>query len=281
LPNTGKNIDPALTANLVRRIRENGCTVRSDEQRRTYLAHVCDEIEFYPDRALFDGADIIFVLGGDGSIIDAARRCIGLDIPIVGINFGRVGYLAELEINELALVDRILAGEGIIEERMMLDVSILRGDTSLHAEAPALNEVALTNGPIPRLLSFELYCDGELAEQCYADGMLLSTPTGSTAHSLSAGGPVMDPRMDCIGFTPLCPQTMNRHPVIFRGESVLEVRNICTRASDSSIYLSLDGRESFVLERDDTVRVTHSPCRTRIIRIKKGGFLSALRRKLT
>lgn len=281
LPNTTKQIDPALIEQLVQRICGMGCSIRADEASRPLLASSGDCVSFFSDDALFSDTDVIFVLGGDGSMIDAARRVVGRDIPIAGINFGRLGFLAEIEIGELVLVEQILRGEGTVEERMMLDVSIIRGDSVVNVQTPALNEVALSNGPIPRLLSFELHCDGELVENCYADGMLLSTPTGSTAYSLSAGGPVLDPCMDCICSTPICPQTMNNHPVIFRGDSVLEWRNIYTRCRENKIYLSIDGRESFSLERDDVVRIRRSRSRTHLIRVKKGGFLSALRRKLT
>ncbi|MBE6560910.1 MAG: NAD(+) kinase [Ruminococcaceae bacterium] len=283
LPNTSKKIDPVLVQSLVQRISAAGCRILCGEESRAFLEPLTDSVRFCMENELFANGDMIFVLGGDGSIIEAARRCrcSGRNIPIAGINCGRLGYMAEIEINELELVDQILAGKGEIEERIMLDATIIRGDTVLRAEIPALNEVVLTNGPVPKLLSFELYCDGELAENCYADGMILSTPTGSTAYSLSAGGPVVDPRMDCICATPICPQTMNNRPVLFDGASVLEWRNMITRSKDTKVYLSIDSRESYVLEEGDAVRITHSSCRTSLIRIKKGGFLSALRRKLT
>ena len=281
LPNPSKRIDPALVDNLVRRMRDAGCEIRSDEESRTLLADVTDCVSFFSEEQLFDDADVVFVLGGDGSMIEAARRCMEKGIPLAGINFGRVGYLAEIEINELELVDQILEGGGIVEERMMLDVSILRGGEEIFARLPALNEAVLTNGPVPRLLSFEMYCDGEPAEECFADGMILSTPTGSTAYSLAAGGAVIDPSMDCICSTPICPQTMNSHPVIFRGDSVLELHNMVTRAPDGTIYLSVDGRENYTLQKGDVVRIRRSGSRTKIIRVKKGGFLSALQRKLT
>ncbi len=283
LPNTSKKIDPVLIESLVNRIKAAGCRILCRAESASVLSSLCNSVEFCSDEDLFAQGDMIFVLGGDGSIIEAARRChlSGRNIPIAGINCGRLGYMAEIEINELELVDQILAGKGEIEKRIMLDVAIIRGDTVLQAEIPALNEVVLTNGPVPKLLSFELYCDGELAENCYADGMILSTPTGSTAYSLSAGGPVMDPRVDCICATPICPQTMNNRPVIFGGSSVLEWRNMITRSDDTRVYLSVDSRECYVLEKGDAVRVTHSASHTCLIRIKKGGFLSALRRKLT
>lgn len=280
-PNPSKKIDPVLVSHLVQRMLEAGCTIRCVDESRAALEAVRNRVTFCGEAELFDKADVLFVLGGDGSIIEAARRCMGKGIPIAGINFGRVGYLAEIEINELDLVDQILRGGGVVEERMMLDVSILRGSEEICARIPALNEALLTNGPVPRLLSFEMYCDGEPAQKCFADGMILSTPTGSTAYSLSAGGAVIDPSMDCICTTPICPQTMNSHPVIFRGDSVLELHNMVTRCPEGTIYLSVDGRENYVLQKGDIVRIRRSSIRTKIIRVKKGGFLSALQRKLT
>ncbi len=278
MPNLEKQIDPALIRSLVQRITNAGAALAAPENGRPILAGSADRISFLPEERLYDGAELLLVLGGDGSIIEAARRSVGRQIPIAGINLGRLGYLAEIEPNELELVDAVLRGEAQVDERIMLDVAIVRGGEEIGVGKPALNDVVLTNGPVPRLLSFELRCDGELVEECYADGMILATPTGSTAYSLSAGGPVLDPCLDCICSTPICPQSMNNRPIIFGGASVLELRCMRTRGGNV-VHLSLDGRESVRLECGDTVRVRHSEYRTPLIRVKKGGFLSALRRK--
>ena len=279
MPNLSKQIDPQLVRNLVLRLRQAGCCVRSAVVCRPFFSGVEDSVSFIAEDALFDGADVLFVLGGDGSIIEAARCTVGLGIPIVGINCGRLGYLAEIEIEELDLVDQVLAGFGTTEERIMLDVTILRGGEVITFPTPALNDVVLTNGPVPRLLSFELYCNGELVENCFADGMIISTPTGSTAYSMAAGGPILDPCLDCFCTTPICPQTMNNRPVIFCGDSVLELNNM--RSRGSSIYISEDGRDYLQLQEGDVVRIRRSDCRVPLIRVKNGGFLSALRRKLS
>ena len=279
MPNLSKQIDSVLIRNLLFRLYQAGCTVRASENCRDFFADVENRISFIDGDRLFDEADVIFVLGGDGSIIEAARSTVGRGIPIVGINCGRLGYLAEIEIGELDLVDQVLAGRGTTEERIMLDVKILRGDDVITLPTPALNDVVLTNGPVPRLLSFELYCNGEPVENCYADGMIISTPTGSTAYSMSAGGPILDPCLDCFCATPICPQSMNNRPVIFRGDSVLELHNMHSRGS--SIYISEDGRDYLPLQEDDVVRICRSDCRIPLIRVKNGGFLSALRRKLS
>ena len=280
MPNTEKNIDPQWMNSLVFHLHASGCDLRAPESSRRmfFQAEAC--IAFFEDKdPLYEKADLILVFGGDGSIIRAARSSVGREIPIAGINCGRLGYLAEIESNETDLLDAIVAGEGIIERRIMLDVQILREDTILGVDTPALNDIVLTNGPLPKLLSFGLYCNGQLVENCYADGMILAAPTGSTAYSMSAGGPILDPCLNCICATPICPQTMNNRPVIFSGDSTLEFRNISSRGNTA--FLSIDGQESIMLHPTDTVRIFRSPYHTNLIRIKKGGFLSALRRKLS
>ena len=280
IPNTEKNIDPAWLSGVVRHLHELGCELRSFEKSRSMLADPAEYIVFLDDKdALYAGADLLLVFGGDGSIIRAARSSAGREIPIAGINCGRLGYLADLEKHETDLLDAIIAGEGIIERRIMLDAQVVREDTVIGVDTPALNDVVLTNGPLPKLLSFELYCNGQLVENCYADGMILAAPTGSTAYSMSAGGPILDPCLNCICATPICPQTMNNRPVIFSGDSVLEFRNIVTRGNTA--FVSIDGQESIMLHPEDTVRIFRSPYYTNLIRIKKGGFLSALRKRLS
>ncbi|MBQ7334656.1 MAG: NAD(+)/NADH kinase [Clostridia bacterium] len=280
IPNTEKNIDPRWMSGLARHLCELGCELRSTENSRPMLADAAEYIRFLDDKdALYDRADLLLVFGGDGSIIRAARSSAGREIPIAGINCGRLGYLADLEQNETDLLDAIIAGEGIIERRIMLDAQVVREDTVIGVDTPALNDIVLTNGPLPKLLSFGLYCNGEMVENCYADGMILAAPTGSTAYSMSAGGPILDPCLNCICATPICPQTMNNRPVIFSGDSTLEFRNIVTRGNTA--FLSIDGQESIMLHPEDTVRVFRSPYHTNLIRIKKGGFLNALRKKLS
>lgn len=280
IPNTEKNIDPRWMSGLARHLCELGCELRSTENSRPMLADAVECITFTDDKdALYAYADLLLVFGGDGSIIRAARSSAGREIPIAGINCGRLGYLADLEQNDTELLDAIIAGEGIIERRIMLDAQVVREDTVIGVDTPALNDIVLTNGPLPKLLSFGLYCNGEMVENCYADGMILAAPTGSTAYSMSAGGPILDPCLNCICATPICPQTMNNRPVIFSGDSTLEFRNIVTRGNTA--FLSIDGQESIMLHPEDTVRVFRSPYHTNLIRIKKGGFLNALRKKLS
>ncbi len=281
LPNVSKKIDPGYIIRLIDKITSFGCSVTVPAEYSASLPEYSTQIEFAAEEKLFSGKEALIVLGGDGSIIDAARRSLRFGIPIVGINFGRVGYLAELESNELDLIGVVLSGSAAIEERMMLDVSIMRENGErVTASLPALNDLVLTNGPVPKILAFSLYCNGEVVESCFADGMIFATPTGSTAYSFSAGGPVLDPSLRCFCATPICPQRMTNRPVIFSGDSVLELRNLSMRG-ENKMFLSVDGRDSFILHRNDTVRISRSSFCTKLIRVKKGGFLHALREKLS
>jgi NAD+ kinase len=278
LPNLNKQIPPSLILSIRDLFAEHGAALVAPTCAEPLLRGICRDIRLLPEPALYEDVQLLLVLGGDGSIIEAARRTVGRSIPIAGINLGRLGYLAEIEPEEIGLLGAVLRGEASIDERIMLDVLVRHADGSETSFTPALNDIVLTNGPVPRLLSFELWCDGELVEDCCADGMILAAPTGSTAYSLSAGGPVLDPCLDCICSTPICPQSMNNRPVIFRGDSVLELRCMQTRG-DNVVHLSVDGRETLILGRGDIVRVSHSQYRTPLVRVKKGGFLSALRQK--
>ena len=164
---------------------------------------------------------------------------------------------------------------------MMLDVVIIKEDgTVIEATSPVLNDAVLSNGPIPKLLEFDVYANGMLAHSMRSDGVIISTPTGSSAYSMSAGGPVMDPELSCICTTPICPHYLNNNrPTIFRGRTVLEVRN--ARCRGNNIYLSLDGREVYEIEGSDIIRVSRSSCTAPLVRVASDSFVKLLNTKLS
>lgn len=219
------------------------------------------------------------VLGGDGSMIHAAHRLLGYDIPLLGINFGHIGYLAELEIGEIDLLDWLANGNYTMEERMMLSVEVLRADGTLRVRMYALNDMVLSNGPVAQLLTFAVRLDGIDMQTFRADGIVIATPTGSTAYSLSAGGPILEPRLDCICLTPICPHTPGSRPILVRGDTNIELCRIVPK--DTSVYISTDGREVTSVCRGDTVRVTRAAHTVKLIRLKDEGFLGVLRDKFS
>ena len=242
---------------------------------------------FLPMDELYAQADLLIVLGGDGTILEAARRSAQRQTPILGINLGRVGYMAELEMGELELLanlfDRVTA-EGHkspsyeIETRSMLHVEVLNAAGELRQQMYGLNDAVITNGSVARIVDIELMENGNPVTTYRADGLIVATPTGSTAYSMSAGGPVADPRVKCFCVTPICPHSLAARPMIFPDDSVLEMRNICQR--EKMLYLTVDGRNNCELYRGEVVRITRSPLKTHLVRLKSCGFYNRLRLKM-
>ncbi len=226
---------------------------------------------------LYD-ADFLVVLGGDGSIIQVARVTTELNIPIIGINYGTVGYMAAISRDNTSDLKDILCGNHVVQKRMMLDIDIIRNDKVVKSFTRALNEAVVSNGPIPHLVEFDLYCDGVLAQHIRSDGIIIATPTGSSAYSMSAGGPIMDPSLSCICATPICPHHLNARPVIFSANSVLEIRN--ARCRDNYIYLSADGKEVFEIGNGDVVRISKSKNTVPIVSSGEDSFIEVLNSKL-
>ena len=244
-------------------------------------------IVFLPMDELYARADLLIVLGGDGTILEAARRAAVRKTPILGINLGRVGYMAELEMGELDMLshlfDRVTAEGHVpadysIETRSMLHVEVVNTAGEVRQQMYGLNDAVITNGSVSRIVDIELAEGGIPVTTYRADGLIVATPTGSTAYSMSAGGPVTDPRVKCFCVTPICPHSLAARPMIFPDSSVLEIRNICQR--EKMLYLTVDGRTNCELYRGEVVRITLSPLETHLVRLKECGFYHRLRLKM-
>lgn len=243
---------------------------RLHRNRREYVYLALDE--------LYREAEAIVVLGGDGSLLDAARRAAPHGKPLLGINMGHLGYMAELEMSEIALLERLVQDDFEIDRRAMLHVTVKKDGGGVRAEAYALNDAVISNGSVARIVDLELYADGELVTQYRADGVIVATPTGSTAYSMSAGGPVTDPHLSCFCVTPVCSHSLTARPIIFRDDAALALRNTCQR--EKMLYLSVDGRINLEIYRGDVVTFSRSTTDTRFIRFKKSGFYSRLKSKM-
>ena len=229
-----------------------------------------------PDEIYAD-TDLAIVIGGDGAMLEAARRATPAGIAILGINMGRVGYMTELEMTELDLLDKIFSGEYYFDERAMLRVEIRSAKGQSRFSAYALNEAVIAKGATARIIDLELSDNGKLVSDYRADGLVVATPTGSTAYSLSAGGPIVDPKLSCFCVTPICPHSLVARPLIFPDSAVLEVKNICVR--DKVLHLTVDGKATFDLFYNDTVVITKSSVKTKLLRIKNDDFYSKIRMK--
>lgn len=247
-----------------------------EKLNRTHKAR--PDFVYLPLEAVYAEANVLIVLGGDGTILEAARRAAPRGTPVLGINLGRLGYMAELELSELDQLKRLFTGEYTLESRSMLRVELLSTSGELKSFCYALNDAVISNGSISRIVDLELYESGTLVTSYRADGLIVATPTGSTAYSLSAGGAVVDPQVPCFCVTPICPHSFVARPMIFSDCSVLEIRNTCAR--EKMLYLTVDGKMNFELYRNQRVQIMKSDLRTRLIRLKPCGFYRKLRQKM-
>lgn len=265
ISNKTKDIGRVITSRLLVELKKYDCTPTVRDMPSEY-----------------DDCSMYIVLGGDGTLMRTARKAAARGIPILGINLGRMGYLAELEPTEINLVGEYFDGKYTVEERMMLRVEV----PSYNVDTIALNDAVISHGTLSKMAELELNLNGEPGMRYHADGLIASTPTGSTAYSLSAGGPVIDTRLDCICITPICSHSLRARPTVFAPDSVLEARNADSRADYPGeegvrLYLTVDGNENFRLERGATVRFTKSNIKTRLIRIKPYNFCRVLNGKLS
>lgn len=278
-PNPAKDSGFALTRDAVAVLCGCDAEVRMPASLRSALVQqLPSSVIFVPDDVLTVGADCAIVLGGDGSVIKAASACAETGIPILGINLGRVGYLAEVEQNELYLLSRLCRGEYRTERRMMLAVSVVREGNVVHTMPCALNEAVISNGAISHMVELSVRCDGQTVSQFHADGVIAATPTGSTAYSMSAGGPIIDPTLDCFCLTPVCAHSLCARPMLLSADCTLEIENICRR--EDNTYLTVDGAANFKLLCGDTVVIRRSARHTAMIRFHENSFFSVLSRKM-
>lgn len=227
---------------------------------------------------LYRQADAIVVLGGDGTILDAARRAAPYNKPLLGVNMGRLGFMAELEANQIKDLGKLFTGEYTLDKRAMLHITVKTESGGVRAESFALNDAVISNGSVARIVDLELSANGKLVTAYRADGVILSTPTGSTAYSMAAGGPIIDPHLGCFCVTPICPHSLAARPLVFRDDTVLAIKNTCQR--EKMLYLTVDGKINFEIYRGDSVTVTTSRLHTSLIRFTDSGFYNVLKSKM-
>lgn len=246
----------------------------------TYARGIIEEVPgvkfVSPDR-MYDNVDLIVVVGGDGTVLEAARRAAPREIPILGINKGRLGYMTSLEVDELDLIEKVMNGEYYYDTRAMLDIELRHNGKPLYVSR-ALNDAVVSNGSIAKIVDMQLKADDKVVGNYRADGLIVTTPSGSTAYSLAAGGPVMAPNVPAICVTPICSHSFRDRPIVFSDESVIEIKNICER--EPYLYLSIDGRINIRIMRNQTVRITKSQKTAKLIRVKEHNFYSELCDKL-
>lgn len=222
-------------------------------------------------------ADLLVCFGGDGTILHAARDATLHGVPILGVNMGSVGFMAELERTELSLLIPLAQGHFVTEERMMLDVQIFRGGRQISQDL-ALNDAVFSKGSMARVAEVEVWADQALVQKVMGDGVIIATPTGSTAYSMSSGGPIVEPASQCLIVTPVCAHQLASRSLVL--EPTRRVTVQLPRGNRKHLYLSVDGGKAIRLTGGERVEITRSQYKTRLVQLAGRSFYQVLNQKL-
>lgn len=234
-------------------------------------------VEIVDEGELAQQVDLMLVLGGDGTMIATARMVGDTKVPVIGVNFGGLGYLAEFPIEELfPALDSILAGEYRVQQRLMLSVELWRGE-ELVTRNRVLNDVVVNKSALARIIEIEAYLNEQFVNLFRADGLIVATPTGSTAYNLSAGGPIIFPSMNAVVITPICPFTLSNRPIVVPDDSMIEVRLM---TKNEEVALTLDGQVGFPLQVGDRAVIRKSNTAFNLVQPPNRNYFDVLRDKL-
>lgn len=264
----------SLVETIVNWLEDRGRTVLINQETATSIGFARLGVA---EKYLIEQAECVIVLGGDGTLLRTTRELAAAGKPITGINLGHLGFLTEIDIPEvIPALEKLLAGQYYIEERMMLEALVYR-ENELVEHVFGLNDAVITNGAFARLLHLETYVNNEYVSTYPSDGLIIASPTGSTAYSLSAGGPLVTPDLNLMLITPICPHTLWARPLVVAPESTVKVVIL---SCQEEIMLTMDGQHGLKLLQYDQVMIRQASQRARFLRLKRRGFFELLRKKL-
>lgn len=279
LPNLSKKDADIYAQKLIKKVLSLGSKPMMLEKQGKYFND--NNIKIYKEMdELISDCDTVITIGGDGTIIHKAKYAAKFSKPILGLNLGRVGFVAELEKTEIDKIENLVEGKYEIENRAMLYVNVTNKVDSFDIkEFYALNDVVISKSAYSGVVDLNVFLNGNKMNRYIADGIILSTPTGSTAYSLSAGGPIIEPKLDCILLTPICQHSMLSRSVIFNRESKIDI-NTSLRRKDE-VFLSVDGRDTTLINDNNTVSISLSDTKVKLIKLKKYNFYEVLDQKFS
>lgn len=274
MPNFGKLYALKTALECCDILNSLGIEVLAEERFKKEFA-VKGFVSFGTAEDISEKCDIMIAIGGDGTILTASAYASVCGKPLLGINTGRLGFMASMERDELDGLERLKTGDYVTEERMMLDAELVRGGETVSSHT-ALNDVVIAR-PYSKITDYEIFTDGIVVSSMRSDGMVFATPTGSTAYALSAGGPILEPETECIQLTPICPHSLFSRTMVFKSSRELEVRHF---SDDDSVYFTVDGKFSCAMARDERLVIKKSEKKLRLIDIKGNSFFGAVNSKL-
>lgn len=272
IPNYDKKDALECTEKIKKKLCELGTQVDIINHEQRYSKVFSDA-----DLERISECDVVISVGGDGTILRSAKAAAIYDKPVLGINAGRLGFMSGLEKHELDSLSALTENTYTTENRMMLDVALYDADNNRIVTMHALNDAVISRGAQSRILDLAIGLNKDTTINCRADGVIFSTPTGSTAYSFSAGGPVIDPLINCIQLTPICSHSLLSRPMIFSKHSVLTAKG--ADFTDAEIFLTVDGEEAIKLSEGGYVEIRRSESYVKLIRIKDDCFYDILKTK--
>lgn len=262
---------------LVAYLRQRGCEILVEETVRDELND--PDLEAHNLVTIGKRADLAVVVGGDGSMLGAARVLSRFDVHVVGVNRGNLGFLTDIHPDDIhAQLDLIFSGKALVEQRFLLEVGVYRHE-KLKSSNTAVNEVVLHHGKVAHMMEFEIYIDEQFVFSQRSDGLIVATPTGSTAYSLSAGGPILMPRLDAVALVPMFPHTLSSRPIVVDANSTVSMR--VSRANSDSLQVSCDSHIVLPVLPGDEIRVQKSKDKLSLVHPKGYNYFNVLRNKLS
>ncbi len=275
IPNMTRENALSVTQGLLNEINKLNCKAFMAENLKEFFndfSCVC----FTDDLSAVESCQVVVSVGGDGTFINAAKFATRYEKPLLCVNAGKLAYLACIEGNEQELIEKVVNGEYITEKRMMLDVSVVSREGDIIYDSCCVNDAVLSRSGSIRIMKISAFCNGTPLIEYMADGVIVATPTGSTAYSLSAGGPIVDPCVESLLLTPVCSHSVFSRPVVLGGNSVLEL----THDNSGEAILSCDGQSPCNVPFGAKVSVKRSGCNVSFIKIKNDTFIDVLNKKI-
>ncbi|MGN0527163.1 MAG: NAD(+)/NADH kinase [Acutalibacteraceae bacterium] len=274
IPNMTRENASSVTNSLLQELQKHNCEVFADSSLSSEFSDF-SFLNFVDEDDIISDVDVVVSVGGDGSFINSAKKATKHNKPVLCVNAGKLAYLACLEVDELHLIKNILSGDYIIEKRMILEASIIDKNGALLYHSNCINDAVVSRSGSIRTMKLSISCNDAPLINYLGDGVIVSTPTGSTAYSLSAGGPIVDPCIETIIITPVCPHSMFSRSILLDGESELEI----VHDNSGETILSCDGQPAVYIPEGASVRVKKSDGYASFIKIKSDTFIDILNKK--
>ena len=268
-------VDKQVVSDLTKWLRERGCNIYMDQDTGELIGETatCSKEEVPAN------SELIIVLGGDGTLLNVARIVHPYNVPILGVNFGTLGFLTETTLGELySTLESVLNKECKIEQRMLLNASLWRGNTKMY-DFNVLNDIVINKGALARIIDLTVQVNDQPMTSYRADGLIIATPTGSTAYSLSAGGPIIHPSMEALVLSPICPFTLTNRPIVVPDTSRIKVQ-LAKCDEDEDVRITLDGKVGCAMKSGDILEAEKAQVSVKLVQAPGKNYYQTLRKKL-